>query len=283
MVERPGFTWENGGWRPETEAERNQQREMQFADAGAARTTMPPPTDNDWMQTEGGPPPNPNQEVDDAEAEMQGYLQIFRTMGWDDAARMLDYYLKGPERTRWTGENQSDEIRFSRDEARSFKPIAETEQRIEEHYERDTFQGITKRNPEPKKLLTMKDGQTITFKDPMVSIFNDEGPIRTYLDPSVDRNAINAFGQSNIQTSGNFTATRQGNRIYIHGDVTFNWNDKFDFEEGKPGAGAGHTLERHGKAAPFQFGSAWRKQVQGSVEIKNGKLGDPKFTWRDLD
>jgi hypothetical protein len=198
---------------------------------------------------------------------VEGWRQSGRTQAADNLERFLD----------GTGEP----LRFSRDEAREFRPIKAAEAENERRFENGTFLGKTKNDKLNEKLTSLKEGETSELEDHWVYRYGPVGSAKNLVGGEAD--FYFAFGQTYVTSKARFEATRRGHTIYIEGEVSHSWDDKYDFEEDQPGGAGALMLQEHRGAAPFQFGARWRRKVSGTVDIRDGRLTHPKFQWTDVD
>lgn len=233
--------------------------------------------------SEGGPITGTTaDQVQSASEWMREKVRAWRRDGLNTAADNLDRYLSGIGGTKlYTGA-----------QARRFPQIREAEQENIQRFENGTFRGETVKNPGPRRLKSMQNGQTITFQDEWDSRFEFEEFARDGLFGNrLEMDFAHAHGETNLLSLGHFTATRRGDRIYIQGHVTHFWGtrdvnsgqlkwERYDFHRLQPGAIQARILEKHGNAMPFDFGARWHRQVNGYVPIAHGHLGKAQVTWR---
>ena len=174
-------------------------------------------------------------------------------------------------------------MRFTRDEARAFKPIEELENKVRRHFEQGEFVGKTQRNPNHynERIRNLKDGESLSHSDHNDAEIKSEDTILQYLGKETD--FALAFGRTKLRGDAKFTATRKGDTIHIEGSITHNWKDTYDFEKGQVAAGGAHRLEKEKGAMPFDMGATWKQNFSGTVEINNGVLSNPQITWTDID
>jgi hypothetical protein len=80
-----------------------------------------------------------------------------------------------------------------------------------------------------------------------------------------------------------FVATRRGKRIEIEGIIEHRWDDRYDFEEGRPSSEAPLMLLQAGRAHVYETKSGWKQRFVGTVDIEEGRLVRPRFQWQDID
>lgn len=213
---------------------------------------------------EGGPIPG-GVTYDDpvgAEKYMRGKVESWRREGLNDAADNLQRYLDG----------KGGIVPLSRDDARKFEHVRDGEEENRDRFVNRTFLARRTSNKSALRLRDMQDGDEINFQDNWDSTFDFSDVAYSYL--LGDANFALAYGVNNLKSNGEFTAKRQGDRITIEGVVRQTWKEPYDFERGQPGAAEGHTLERHGKARPYQSIAEWEQPVRAVVRIRNGRLHD---------
>jgi hypothetical protein len=72
-----------------------------------------------------------------------------------------------------------------------------------------------------------------------------------------DKNLARAFGRTEIKSNFVGRAIRQGETIYIIGEVTHSWKDPYDFHRFQPGSAGPLLLERYGRAKSFKMKDSW--------------------------
>jgi hypothetical protein len=112
----------------------------------------------------------------------------------------------------------------------------------------------------------LNDGQTITFSDYWDAALTGSGWTELFY----------ASGTSQITSTGNFTLTRKGDKIYISGSINHEWNDPYDWHAGLsaniPGFGNikdedALLVQREYGAKPFHMTSSWSNNVNTSSTI----------------
>lgn len=205
----------------------------------------------------------------------------FRSMGFEQAA-------DNAERFR----NKRGDLKMSRDEARRFEPVRDMEEENRRKFEETTLVGESAHSAigNAEKLRSLKDGESVEITDDNNANFANtsldaEGALANL--PSEIAEGVKdpgfylAFGRSTMNSKLNLVARREGDTIYIEGTVTHNWDDRYNFADGQPGATDAKNLSRAGKAEEFRFGAGWTQKVSGTVQIENGELTNPQITWTD--
>jgi hypothetical protein len=205
-----------------------------------------------------------------AEAKHRAIVRHFRESGYGTAADHLERYLNG------TG----DTMVIDRDEARSFTPIRNAEQKNDQRFERSFLPDAM--NGHAEKLEKLKDGESVLIEDRFAVDYGPGAYALQTMDTSTRDYAL-AFGRLGLKSNGNFTATRRGDEIHIEGIVDHHFKDPYDFNPGGPYSSDPNLLERHGKAKSFDRRALWSRRVTGTIRMENGRLGDPQFTWQDID
>lgn len=200
----------------------------------------------------------------------QSYVEDWKREGKIQASKNMKHYLDGSGKP----------MRFTRDEARAFKPIRALEQRVQRHFENLEFVGKTETNHVlNRKLKNLKDGQLFSGNGENNAEIGPGKSLKQYLVSETD--FALAFGRTKLNSEADFTARREGNTIHIQGTATHTWADTYDFEKGEIGAAGALRLEKEMGAKPFPMSAVWQQNFSGTVTTKNGVLSDPKFTWTD--
>lgn len=212
--------------------------------------------------------------VDGIERTFRDLAKRGRSLGLIEAPADVEHFLGA------TGEPRI----IDRDRARQFAPILDA-QNFNELRQEGAFL-----NPKrfANRLLNLGDGQSERFEDEFNRAYGDWDFLKQVLDPETRDFAL-AFGNTQLKSNGDFTATRVGDEIHIEGTVAHNWSDDYDFHpERYFGLGGimakdAAILEKHGRAKPFARTSSWPRRVTGKIRIENGVLKDPVFEWEDID
>jgi hypothetical protein len=198
------------------------------------------------------------------------YVEQWRREGKIQASKNMEHYLDGSGKP----------MRFTRDQARAFKPIRKLEQRVRRHFEQGEFVGKTQRNQAfNKRIRSLKDGKSLTHSSHNDADIQLEDSAIQYLGNDTD--FALAFGRMKLRGDAEFTATRKGKTIHIQGSVTHKWEDTYDFEKGQVGAAGSLRLEKEMGAKPFPIRASWKQNFSGTVTLKNGELSNPNITWTD--
>lgn len=200
-----------------------------------------------------------------AEAKHRALVRLWRESGSHAAADHLEHYLNGTGAT----------LTIERDQARSFAPIREAEAKNDSRFER-SFLVPEKQSGHAEKLLRLKDGQSVTFKDNWDVAYKPWNFAGQALNPDT-RDYAAAFGRLALESEGKFTATRRGERIHLEGIITHRFDDPYDFHEGQPYSSEPLLLEKYGRAKPFNRKGAWNRRIKGSIRTDNGGLSEPHF------
>ncbi len=110
------------------------------------------------------------------------------------------------------------------------------------------------------KFRSLKDGESSTFSD--------------YWDRSITGGIFTelyyASGTSTLTSTGTFTVTNRGGRVYISGSIKHQWSDPYDWHAGLgvilPGFGLvsdeeAQLLQYSGRAKEFNMKSSWNQNV----------------------
>jgi len=171
-----------------------------------------------------------------------------------------------------------------RQRVRAFRPIREAEADIRRRIEFGTFLGKAQKDPHTetvRKLLSLKPGQKAKG---IVDVPQLKYRYARFTRDAfaMDKNFALAFGKTAVTSTVTFDATHYGDRIHIKGTVTHEWDDEYDFDrEGQPGHKQATILEKAKLAKPFDIAAEWTQDVEGWVEIRDGRLTNPRFTWTD--
>jgi hypothetical protein len=207
----------------------------------------------------------------------EGYVKFGKQHKLNDAAENLSDYLEGSKI----------EKRLTRKEARNKLFIRNGEhtnkKRFEESFVDKTSLGDT--------LSKLKNGESVNIQDhwdykvgnfPVKEMIKNLDISRSHILRGDIDEAL-ATGTSAIKSDGNFNAKRQGNQIIISGVVDHKWEDKYDFDPMQSGGAGAVTLEKSEQARKFDIKSNWQQNVTGVIQIKNGKLANPRIEWKDID
>ena len=150
---------------------------------------------------------------------------------------------------------------------------AEDENRT--RFQTRTFSGRTNNRDLNSALLGLESGSTYAFPDHWdTNILYGDAP--TYF----------AFGRTGIRSGGEFTASREGERLRITGNVVHGFNpfERFDFNPGQPGSGSAQMLEAAGEARPFDMRFDRRQSVQAEgVYNPDGSITVESVTWGPIE
>ncbi len=208
------------------------------------------------------------------ERTYRGYGELGRDLGLNFAADNLERFLNGTRGTKF----------ITRDEARQFDAIKEAEDTNRTRFEESFLQAGNILKPQHKfnaALIGIKDGQTknlgtddwereFHFFDQLIQLVTGEADFAL------------GVGRTEFISEGAFTATRKGNMIHIIGVVDNTWKDTYNFAPNQPFANGALALQKHRGARPFDIRAPWKQKVQGTIEIINGALRNPKFQWTDV-
>lgn len=204
-------------------------------------------------------------------------MQAGRGEGLNDAADNLEHFIE---------RSGKDKI-LSREEARSKLFIRNGEQTNRKRF----TQSFTNKRKIGSKFLKLQNGEAIDVKDnwdyrvgnfPIKTMIINADPSRSHLLRG-DLNEAAATGTSFVKSDGNFKARRQRNTIFIDGIVTHKWEDAYDFDPMQSGGAGAFALEKARRAKSFDLKSNWQQRVTGTLQIKDGKLVNPRLTWEDIN
>lgn len=193
-----------------------------------------------------------------------------RLFGLETAPAFLDRFLDRTGRP----------VTLTKDKARTYDFILNAEEKNRSRFE-ESF--MDKAHRYGKEIRALREGQTVDLGDdhwdamvgptklnPYSNILLTDGP-----------DAWLAFGNTRLSSKGHFFASRDQDKIHIHGDTTHEWKDQYDFDPDGLGGEDALKLERAGRARSFDFGARWGQKLYGTMQARNGRLTDPKFIWRD--
>lgn len=221
------------------------------------------------------------EELDAIEARFRGYVEHFRSQGWDVAAEALERFLDGTGGVMRLGANW----------LRGFGEMQDAEQHVHQHFE-DWITGDRTPTAHAERikenLLNLQDGQSFTRSSYWEADFE---PI---FSPALN----GVVGNSNIRGYGDFRFARRRNEILFEGVVKYVLDDRYDWEEGKwtllpkwqfPPEPVLHDhallLQAHRGARPFKLHSEWRQRVEGAVAVSFGRssedFGTIRAEWSD--
>ncbi len=207
--------------------------------------------------------------------------RIFDLFGLDDAADNLRRYRSG----------QGGERFYSDDEIAEHALITEAENEARTRFESQTFTGRTGHKVLNQRLLGLRNGEEYEFPDSWDRNYGLSAVLRpaTYA----------AFGRFGVESRGDFKARRRGNRLYVTGTVTHDFDrtdaegrpsddNLFDFNPRQPGHREGSILERAGEAAPFRMRFDRKQDVdaelvyESSDEPNGRRLTLKRATWGEI-
>jgi hypothetical protein len=260
-----------------------------IGDAGGERDENPVQQGNADDEKPRGASIGKNKEsLDEVERTYRGYVEIGRKMGLDFAADNLERFLDGKGGTK----------NITRDEARQFDAIKEAEDTNRTRFE----ESFLEEGPGPEDtFLEMEDigssksqhtfnAQLKRIKDgaPPINLGTDDWEREFHFDDQLiqlvtgEADFALGVGRTEVKSKGTFTAERKGNVIHIKGTVDHVWEDKYKFKRNQPFADGALALQKHRGARPFDIRAGWKQKVQGTIEIVDGALRNPKFQWTDV-
>ena len=210
--------------------------------------------------------------LDKLEVRFRNYVKEGRRRGLDHAAANLEHFLGGSGEARV----------FSREEARKFGPIKAAEDENKRKYKTRTFLAQTDDMDLNEGLKGLKDGdKPVSVKDHWDRVYGPFGSVGNAVTEGLD--FYLAFGQTNVRSESDITATRVGDKVHFKGTVTHSWKDKYDFDPMQSFADGALALQKHRRAKPFDFGATWIQRVEATVDIRNGELSNPRVQWSDVN
>ena len=210
--------------------------------------------------------------LDEVELDLRRRVQEWRDARHLTAAEHLERFLKSEGGTKT----------ITREEARRFPFAREAEATARLQFETESFLAKSGDNRINNALKGLKDrDEPVDVTDHWVRVLGPVGFLKEWY--AGDKNLARAFGKTNIRSDFDGHAVRRGNTIYITGEVTHSWNDPYDFERFQPGSSGPLRLERYGRAKKFDMEGSWNQRVKGTVEVRDGKLVNPRFEWEDVN
>ena len=132
-----------------------------------------------------------------------------------------------------------------------------------------------------KALNEIKNGETITILDKYDRGINYRNESSHLHHGELD--SALAFGQSELGSVLEIEASRKADKIIITGHIDYEFEDTYDFHEGRSGAHDMLKLEKAGLAKPYDVRSSWKKPISGHIPVINGKLGEPVWEIGDVE
>lgn len=193
---------------------------------------------------------------------------VFNVLGYDTAADNLRRYRSGVGGIR----------SYSAQEMEAHPAYGDAIDRSRSNFETKTFTGRTGRSAFNDRLLGLQDGETIQMNDYWDGNIGLSQP-STYF----------AFGRSGLRSEGDFTATRNGDRLNIRGNVLSRMGtdkDKpelFDFNPLQIGYREGRFLEDMDEAKPFAMDYQRTQDVEAELQYEpDGSLTLLESLWGEL-
>jgi len=138
------------------------------------------------------------------------------------------------------------------------------------------------------RILKLKNGQTIILDNSKALSADDvwDKYIKRSESYVYDPDYALALGAVKLKSLGNLRATRKGNKVEITGEVYHTLKDRYDFNDDtlvdKALFKNHRLLAKEGYAKPFEVYGSTSRSVSGSLEIKNGRITNPEFKWKDI-
>ena len=210
--------------------------------------------------------------LDEIEDEHWRRVQEWRDAGHLTAADHLERFLNGEGGIKT----------ITREEAWRFPFAREAEAEARKRFENRSFVAKSGKSGFNDALKGLKEGdEPVEINDYWERVLGPGGFLKEWY--AGDKDLARAFGKTNIKSNYEGRAERQGDTIYIAGEVTHSWNDPYDFDRFQPGSSGPLLLEKYGRAKKFKMKGSWVESVKGTVEVRDGKLVNPRFEWKDID
>ncbi len=198
-----------------------------------------------------------------------------------ESARLLRHYLS----------NSGEPVTLDADWVRKHPPVTKAQERVESHFE-EWLQG----GQGDKTLGHIDDWIKSGKKTLELKNMHWDGSADSSSVGTSDQN--NALGATTVKGMGELTLERNGDRIIVRGKIDHNLDDDYDFKKagasGLPFAQGflvgdfgltrdGITaLEKAGGAKAFKvYSTPWRRELQGELTLRNGKIVGSRFKWND--
>jgi hypothetical protein len=225
----------------------------------AAQAPAMSDTSNDGEADVGSPPSAGGQFFDTVGS-------VFRGLGFDTAADNLARYRSGVGGTHV----------YSNAEIARHGPLLRYEDQNRSMFESFSFVGENDRGNPTGVLQNIRDGEMVNYHDNFLSSGTPHWP-STYL----------AFGRTGVLSKLTGTARRDGDNIFIDGEVTHDFNggnnqggELFDFNPGQPGRRSATEAEAAGEARPFTMHMDRRQTVSALARYEpNGLLTLQRVDW----
>jgi hypothetical protein len=228
-------------------------------DAGTTDTGTAPAADAGTTPDAGAVTGTPTEEQLDAiEQRYRDMIANARTIGAEEAARNLEWFLAGTGGTR----------PFTHEWLRGYGAVTDAERTNQQRFERQLTEAAE----------GMTDGQTRVIDD--------------YWDRALTASPLTelyyASGTSQLRSTGHFELTQSGGTVTVTGTVHHRWFDPYNWNAGQaafiPGSGLvsdndGLLMERHRGAKPFMLEGTWDQTVSGTVTKREYWFDSHDWTW----
>jgi hypothetical protein len=205
---------------------------------------------------EGGTPTE--EQLDAIEQRYRDMIANARSIGAEEAARNLEWFLAGTGGTR----------PFTHEWLRGYGVVTDAERVNQQRFERQLTEAAE----------GMSDGQTRVVED--------------YWDRALTASPLTelyyASGTSQLRSTGRFELTQSGGTVTVTGTVHHRWFDPYNWNAGQaafiPGSGLvsdddGLLMERHRGAKPFMLEGTWDQTLSGTVTKRDYWFDSHDWTW----
>jgi hypothetical protein len=216
--------------------------------------------------TDGGSGPAPDagssapteERLDAIEQNYRDMIESARSLGADEAANNLEWFLAG----------SGDPRVFTHTWLRDFGPVTDAERVNQERFERQLTEAAE----------GMSDGDTRVVDD--------------YWDRALTASTLTqlyyASGTSQLHSAGRFELSQSGDVVTITGTVHHRWFDPYDWNAGSaalvPGFGVvsdddGLLMQRHRGAKPFMLEGTWDQTVTATITKREYWFDSYDYRW----
>ncbi len=226
-------------------------------------------------------PPPTQEKLQETRQLLEQYVKYFQGQGWDEPAEAFSRFLAG----------SGQKMDLSPSWLRRFDDVRTAERGVQEYFEEWLSGEQPSEDPQEwldDDLKNLGDGQTLLKSSKWDKTFAANNP-----------ELAAVVGQSNLHGDGDFTFTRDGDRITFTGTVRHTLEDDFDWERNKitpvpnpdrdgwlPYILFRHNdaieLQDYARAKPFSIESVWAQRVTGTLLVRGDRRILESIHWSDL-